>query len=190
MGLNTLWLMPIPPIGGRGRKGKRGSPYSVRDYFAINPEYGDEQDFAALIQHAHRFDMLLILDLVFHYSGNDHIFVHEKSHWWTRDLNGRPTPTVPGWQDVADFSFHQREVWDYLLEVMKYWVTQFDVDGYRCDMVRRVPDPFWSHVIPRVTKIKPNLFFGTEWEAPGLHVESFHASSNWALYFISVDMIQ
>src|SRR6185312_15905028 len=40
MGINTIWLMPIQPTGKLNHKGTYGSPYSIQDYYAVNPEFG------------------------------------------------------------------------------------------------------------------------------------------------------
>jgi len=54
LGVNILWLMPIHPIGQEKKKGTIGSPYAVRDYYGINPDYGTKEDFKKLINEAHR----------------------------------------------------------------------------------------------------------------------------------------
>src|SRR5476649_728172 len=64
MGVDILWLMPINPIGERNRKGPLGSYYAVKDYTAVNPEFGTLNDLRALVQHAHRLGMHVILDWV------------------------------------------------------------------------------------------------------------------------------
>ena len=44
LGVGIVWLMPIHPIGQVNRKGTLGSPYSVRDYYGVNPEFGTLDD--------------------------------------------------------------------------------------------------------------------------------------------------
>ena len=45
LGVGVLWFMPIHPIGAVNRKGPLGSPYAVRDYYGVDPEFGTEADF-------------------------------------------------------------------------------------------------------------------------------------------------
>jgi alpha-amylase len=52
LGVNILWLMPIHPVGRERSKGTLGSPYAVRDYFAINPDYGSADDLRRLVKEA------------------------------------------------------------------------------------------------------------------------------------------
>ena len=54
LGVTILWIMPIHPIGEKGRKGEFGSPYSIRDYYAVDPNYGTLDDFKRLVAEAHK----------------------------------------------------------------------------------------------------------------------------------------
>ena len=55
LGVTILWLMPIHPIGQEKKKGSIGSPYAVRDYYGINPDYGTADDLKRLVREAHAF---------------------------------------------------------------------------------------------------------------------------------------
>src|SRR5512146_561396 len=72
LGAGILWLLPIHPIGRAGRKGPLGSPYAIRDYLAVNPEYGSEADLARLVGDAHAAGLRVILDLVVNHAALDH----------------------------------------------------------------------------------------------------------------------
>ncbi|RYF30842.1 MAG: 1,4-alpha-glucan branching protein, partial [Cytophagaceae bacterium] len=48
MGVQTLWFMPINPIGKEGRKGALGSYYAISDYRSVNPEFGTMEDWKNL----------------------------------------------------------------------------------------------------------------------------------------------
>ena len=62
MGIDAIWMMPIYPIGEEGRKGSLGSYYSIRDYKAVNPEFGTMEDFDSFVAKAHSLGMKVILD--------------------------------------------------------------------------------------------------------------------------------
>src|SRR6187431_306398 len=57
LGVNVLWLMPIHPLGQEKKKGTIGSPYAVRDYYGINPDYGTKEHFKKFISESHRRGM-------------------------------------------------------------------------------------------------------------------------------------
>ena len=57
MGVQILWFMPIHPIGEVKRLGSLGSYYSIKDYKAINPEFGNLDDFKKLVRTAHQLGL-------------------------------------------------------------------------------------------------------------------------------------
>ena len=77
LGVDVLWLMPIHPIGAKNRKGSLGSPYSVRDYYDVNPEFGTKDDFRAFVDAAHAQGFKVILDLVVNHTAWDHPMASE-----------------------------------------------------------------------------------------------------------------
>lgn len=64
LGAVILWLMPIHAIGQKNRKGSLGSPYAVKDYYSVNPEFGSLYDLKHYVHVAHELDMYVILDWV------------------------------------------------------------------------------------------------------------------------------
>src|SRR6266481_6232892 len=75
LGVNILWLMPIHPIGEKMRKGTIGSPYAVRDYEAINSDYGTEADLKRLVSEAHKRDLKVIIDIVANHTAWDSVLM-------------------------------------------------------------------------------------------------------------------
>src|SRR5207247_6648001 len=63
LGVTIVWLMPIHPIGRAKRKGTYGSPYSIQDYYAVNPDYGTKEDLKTLVREAHARGLRVILDV-------------------------------------------------------------------------------------------------------------------------------
>lgn len=89
LGVTVLWLMPIHPISRTKRIGKLGSYYSVTDFRAVNPEFGSEEDFAALVAQAHELGFHVMLDWVANHSGWDCPWIQEHPDWYTQDASGR-----------------------------------------------------------------------------------------------------
>ncbi|MFW6413407.1 MAG: alpha-amylase family glycosyl hydrolase [Oceanicaulis sp.] len=85
MGVDIVWLMPIHPIGEARRKGTLGSPYSVRDFYGVNPEFGTLEDLRAFVAAAHALDMHVILDWVANHSAWDNPLVTERPDFYERD---------------------------------------------------------------------------------------------------------
>ena len=171
LGVDAVWLMPVYPIGEAGRKGSLGSYYSIRDYCAVNPELGTMADFDAFVAEAHRLGMRVLLDWVANHTARDARWIAEKpASWYERDAAGRPA--VPwDWSDTAKLNYADRDVWRAQADAMEFWLTQHDVDGFRCDMAMLVPIEFWNETSLRLRRVKPDLFMLAEAEERNLFEE-------------------
>ena len=180
LGARILWLMPIHPIGEKHRKGELGSPYAVKDYFAINPEFGDESSLRRLIDDAHALGLKVILDWVPNHSAWDNHLVTQHPEWYARDYKGdfRPSPWWD-WSDIIEFDYDQPGLREYMIMAMAYWVEEFDIDGYRCDVAGYVPNDFWRQLRTALDNIKP-VFLLAEWEDRDLHRDGFNMTYAWS----------
>ncbi|SCY79149.1 alpha-amylase family glycosyl hydrolase [Flavobacterium caeni] len=182
MGIDILWLMPIHPIGVEKRKGTLGSYYSVKDYYGINPEFGTKQDFKHLVDQIHALGMHVIVDWVANHSAWDNPLAKQHPDWYSKTPEGnfQPTPWYD-WDDVIDFDFDNPELRQYMTEALKYWVKDFDIDGYRCDVAGFIPVDFWENVRRELDQIKP-VFMLAEWESRDLHAHAFDMTYSWSLW--------
>jgi len=185
MGVDILWLMPIHPVGEKNRKGTLGSYYAVRDYKGVNPEFGTPEDFKRLVDQAHALGMKVILDWVANHSSPDNVWLDQcRQHWYTLDSAGYVQPTLgTDWWDVADLNYNNPEMRAEMIESLKYWVREFDVDGYRCDVADYVPTDFWNEARAALDKIKP-VFMLAEAENPEHHLKAFDMSYAWEFHHI------
>lgn len=180
LGVDILWFMPIQPIGEKNRKGMLGSPYSIRDYTAVNPEYGTVEDFKSLVDAAHELGFKVILDWVANHSAWDHHWVTEHPDWYSKDVNGNlQAPPWTDWNDVVDLDFAEPGLRKAMTDAMVYWVQEIGIDGFRCDVAGFVPLDFWVTARRRIEQIKP-IFMLAEWETRDLHAKAFDASYGWA----------
>jgi glycosidase len=163
MGVGVLWLMPIQPIGEQNRKGKLGSPYSIRDYRAVNPDMGTMADVKHLVAEAHKLGLHVILDWVANHTSWDSKLAKEHPEWFTKNAQGQFRPPVADWQDVIDLDYSKPELQQYMRQSMVYWVREADLDGFRCDVAGLVPTPFWEQTRAELEKIKP-VFMLAEWD--------------------------
>ena len=180
LGVDIVWLMPINPIGEVNRKGSLGSPYAVRDYFAVNPELGTLQDLKDFVAQAHSLGMKVILDWVANHTAWDNVLVAEHPDWYARDWKGEFTPTPWwDWDDIIDLDYSVPELRAYMTDALTYWVREADIDGYRCDVAGFVPNDFWENARREMEAIKP-VFLLAEWEARDLHHRAFDMSYAWS----------
>ena len=185
LGVDILWLMPVHPIGAKNRKGTLGSPYSVRDYYGVNPEFGTLDDLKHFVDAAHAQGMHVILDWVANHTAWDNPMLVEHPEWYARDWKGdfHPTPWWD-WSDIINLDYRQPGLRRYMTEAMAYWVREVGVDGYRCDVAGFVPVDFWDNLRSELDAIKPaaseGIFMLAEWESRDLHAKAFDATYAWS----------
>ena len=190
LGIDILWIMPIHPIGKKNRKGELGSFYSSKDYKAINPNLGTEADLHQLINSAHAMGFKVILDWVANHSAFDNVWAIKHPDWYTQDSLGHIIhPKGTDWTDVADFNYDNPNMRAAMIDAMEYWVRDFNIDGYRCDVAGFVPYDFWRDAIDSLNKIKP-VFMLAEWEDDKIHASGFHASYGWEMHHIMNQIAQ
>lgn len=207
LGANTVWLMPVQPIGRLHCKGVSGCPYAIKDYKAVAPELVElvpgcpeadvdrlgRQQFRELVRAAHRLELRVVMDFVGNHCAPDNVLLdpanppakggyHPEWFLWPADGTGVcPLPPCADWTDTADLNYGvkvpgkpnydllgyaddrvRREMWEYMLSVLEYWVREFDLDGYRCDFAHWVPSAFWREAISRLKRLKPEVVFFAE----------------------------
>lgn len=190
MGVDILWFMPIHPISEVKRKGPLGSYYACSDYRAVNPEYGNKEDFAALVRDIHERGMRVIIDWVPHHTGWDHPWVKEHPEYFNKDSLGNITDPVNeetgekwGWTDVAELNFNNAEMRREIIGDMRYWIDSFDIDGFRVDHAHGLPAEYWHEVSDSLANIGKPLFMLAEGEHDYLRNDSdFVATYAWKFH--------
>lgn len=183
MGLGVLWLMPINPIGEKNRKGTLGSYYAVKDYMAVNPEFGTMDDLKSLVKKSHELGMYVIIDWVANHTSWDNSLAKSHPEFYTKDSLGNFVPPVADWADVIKLNYGNKDLWEYMKNALVYWVKEADIDGFRCDVASMVPTPFWDYARKELDKIKP-VFMLAEAETPELQIKAFDMTYGWDLYHL------
>lgn len=230
LGVEIVWLMPIFPISEKFRKADPkkfvediddpneknkylGSYYSTRDYMAVNPDLGTEDDLRSLIHKAHNLGMKVILDIAVNHTGWDNKWITTNPEYYTQIPKGS-TPWNPEWMkdypeyyaelsklkmtypidggetdwwDTADLNYDNEDLRNEMIDILKYWVQEFDIDGYRCDMAMKVPTDFWETARTELDKIKP-VFMLAEAEEVDLMHYAFDMNYSWELLHLTEDI--
>ncbi|MEO6289894.1 MAG: alpha-amylase family glycosyl hydrolase [Ginsengibacter sp.] len=177
MGVQILWFMPITPISDAGRLGSLGSYYAAKNYTETNPEYGTLSDFTKLVEEAHVLGFKIIIDWVANHTGNDHHWIKDHPDYFCYDEN-KQLHHPHGWSDVSELNYGNADLWDDMINSMKFWIRECDIDGFRCDMAHLVRLEFWQAAKNELSKIKSNLFWLAECEKPEYHAV-FDATYTW-----------
>ncbi len=190
LGVDIIWVMPLYPIGEKGRKGSLGSYYAIRDYCDVNPEFGTLADFDAFLARAHECGLKVIIDWVANHTAPDHPWVTEKpADWYVRDAEGN-TIVEYDWTDIAKLNYENADMRRAMQEAMTFWIDR-GIDGFRCDVAYQVPQDFWTPTIAmlRGHAEKP-LYFLAEGEEAWLHEAGFDATYAWKFHHLLNDIAQ
>jgi cyclomaltodextrinase len=179
LGVNVLWIMPISPIGREHRLGRLGSPYSIQDYYAIDPDLGSKADFSALVQAAHQHHMRVILDMVADHTSWDSVMMAHPD-FYQHDAAGKII-SPHGWSDVAGLNYANPGLRRYMDDMFLYWMKTFDLDGFRCDAANFVPTDFWEQLRPQIKRIRPDALLLAESSTPELMRSAFDLDYGWPL---------
>lgn len=178
MGVKVIWLMPINPIGEKNRKGPLGSYYAVRDYKGVNPEFGTPADFKKLVESIHAQGMYVIIDWVPNHTAWDHPWTEKHPEFYKKDKDGKFVPPVPDWADVIALDYSNQQLRKEMLEAMRFWLTEYNIDGFRCDVAAMVPTDFWNDTRKELDKTK-KVFMLAEAHEFELHEKAFDMTYGW-----------
>jgi alpha-amylase len=180
MGVQTVWFMPINPISKLDRKGSLGSYYAVSDYTALNPEFGTIADFKHVVQSIHNNGMKVIIDWVPNHTGADNRWLAEHPDFFVRDNTGKAAMAAD-WSDTRQLNYKNPVMQDSMIAAMKYWVSNTNIDGFRCDVAWNVPASFWRKCIPQLKAMK-SIFMLAEGDSAYLPESGFDAVYPWHMF--------
>jgi len=189
LGVDILWFMPIHPIGVKDRKVPEGyktslgSYYSVKDYKGVNPEFGTEANFKSLVAKAHEMGFKVLIDWVANHSAKDNAWITEHPDWYVQDSTGKIL--VPfDWTDCAKLNYSNQDMRAAMIDAMKYWVVNCDIDGFRCDVAGEVPVDFWDTARVQLEKVKPMFMLAENEDHPELCKKAFDANYGWGMHSV------
>jgi alpha-amylase len=189
MGVQTLWFMPIQPIGVEGRKGALGSYYAVSDYRSVNPEFGTMNDWKTLVDTIHKLGMKVIIDWVPNHTAPDHPWVKAHPEFYYRDsITGKPIHQ-PGtdWTDTRKLDFKNSQMADSMIASIKFWITETGLDGFRCDHAQGPGKDFWKRCNAELKKVK-NVLMLAEAEDDWVYDAGFDMSYAWKVFHLTKDI--
>lgn len=183
LGVGIIWFMPIHPIGEKNKIAPLGSYYSVKDYKKVNPEFGTMDDFKELVNEIHKNGMFVMLDWVANHTAWDNGLTQTNPDYYTKDANGNFMPPAgTNWSDVIDLDYSKHGLRQYMINAMKFWVTEAGVDGFRCDASDMVPSDFWIEANKELKKVYPGIFMLAEADSKSSYTNGFHMTYAWSLH--------
>jgi alpha-amylase len=187
MGVEVIWFMPITPISVKNRKGTLGSYYACSSYVETNPEFGTIEDFQSVVQQIHGLGMKVIIDWVANHTGWDHEWTVAHPEYYNTNADGSFKPPVENWEDVIHLNFNNPELREAMIDAMKFWADECNIDGFRCDMAMLVPLDFWLQARKELDAIRPLFWLGEfdQWGGDEPYAKAFDVSYSWHWMHIS-----
>ena len=181
LGVTVIWLMPVHPIGVDRRKGTYGSPYSVRDFYAIDANFGDAFDLKRLVTWAHTLGLKVIIDIVANHTSWDSVMM-TRPEFYKHNADGQVISPEPDWTDVAALNYANKDLRRYMIDMLEYWIREFHLDGFRCDVAGYVPTDFWNEARAALNHLNRSLFLLAEWHSGDLLEHAFDAGYAWPFH--------
>ena len=167
--LNPEFWSPRQKISGCNNP---QNPYRIKNYFEIDEEYGTKEDLHSFVHTAHKLGMLVLFDLVYFHCGPTADFLVEHPDFVCRDENG---DVINGRWGFPQLNMNSSELREYLYSNMEYYIREFEVDGYRCDIADYLPLDFWAEGKRRIQAINPDAILLDEGQSAEFMEEVFDA---------------
>ena len=177
LGVDVIWLMPICE---QGKLKAIGSPYCIKDFKKVHPQYGTLDDLKVLVKKAHDLGMKVILDWIANHTSWDNPWTENKG-WHTTDEAGNIiSPPGFNWTDVADLNFANADMRAAMKDAMGFWVTEAGVDGFRCDYAEGVPQDFWTDALKYLRTLDEDIILLAEGDKSWLYEVGFDIMYAWS----------
>src|SRR4051812_35554242 len=177
LGATIVYLSPLNVHGYPSVFGP-STPYEIKDYDRIDPEYGSEADLKSLVADAHKLGMKVIMDIVYAHSANDNVLLN-KPGFYQRAPDGNLI--MSRWKTpMPDFTNPQ--VHEFFRNNMLHWVKDVGVDGFRADVAGGGPLAFWGEARDAMDKVNPNVIMLAEADVPEQQLKAFDISYNFPYY--------
>lgn len=177
LGINVIWFMPINEVGVERSV---NSPYCVKNYKAVNAEFGTLADFKNVVTQAHARGLSVIIDWVPNHTSWDNAWVTAHPDWYTHDADGNIiSPPGTGWLDVADLNFDNPHMRLAMIDAMKFWVNETGIDGFRCDAVDFVPFDFLKQAVDSLRAMPQDLLLLAEGKRRDHFLAGFDMNYGW-----------
>ena len=166
LGVTVLYLCPVfvadddmdltfwSPRQKKSGMNNPRNPYRMKDFYHVDPEYGTDQDLKAFVAAAHALKLRVMLDMVYLHCGPKAVFIASNPDFVKRADDGKVKNA--GWS-FPGLNFKSPGLRDYLWKNMEWWIRDFDVDGFRCDVADQIPLDFWEAGRARIERIKPDV---------------------------------
>ncbi len=198
LGANTVWLMPVfegPSIHG----------YEITNYYALESDYGTNADFVNMISAFKKNGLRVILDQVVNHTALSHPFMQnvyknkEYSPWanfyiWSGEPGNSSYAYYFDWTSLPNLNHNNADVRKYFIDASKYWVENYQIDGYRCDVAWGVEErnkQFWPDWRKALHSLNPEVYLLAEANSSDstFYQKRFDSAYDWDLRNLMINVL-
>lgn len=194
LGVNAIYLTPI-------FRSNSNHKYDIIDYFKIDPHFGNEEDFRKLVDNIHARGMKLVLDGVFNHMSKDNLIFqdalekYKDSDYfdWFYINEDKTYETFAKVTAMPKINTSNERVQKYLIDVGKYWIEKFDIDGWRLDVSDEISHDFWRAFRKEIKGLKKDaVILGENWHdgSSFLMGDQFDSIMNYSFTKASLDFFK
>lgn len=195
IGCNALYIGPLFESVGHG--------YETTDYKKLDSRLGTNEDLAAFVAECHRQGIKVVLDGVFNHTGRDFFAFQDLKQnreqsaykdwycnvnfWGNNEYNdGFSYENWGGHNLLVKLNQHNPAVKDYICDVIRFWVSEFDIDGIRLDAADVLDFEYMKALRRTANEVKPDFWLMgevihgdyTRWVNEG----TLHCVTNYTLH--------
>lgn len=199
LGINIVYMCPVfvsdddmdlqfwSPRQMASKMNNPRNPYRMKDYYHVDPEYGTDDDLKNFVSEAHMLGIKVMLDMVYLHCGPKAVFLKDNPDFIKRDPSGKVLNAA--WRFPA-LNYENPELREYLWKNMEYWIRDFNVDGFRCDVADQIPIDFWETARDRLEKIRSDIVMLAEGSRPQNTVKAFDLNYSFSWFGVVRDVYQ
>ncbi len=197
LGVNTLYLTPIFTSPSNHK-------YDIIDYYEVDPQFGNKEVLKLLVEKVHQKGIKIVLDAVFNHISNENLIFKEAKElgkdskyfdWFTvagdyideKKVNYKTFSIV---DYMPRLNTSNKDVQDYLIKIGKYWIEEFDIDGWRMDVSDEVSHKFWRRFRDEIKEVKKDaVLIGENWHDASSYLQGdqFDSIMNYSFTKASLD---
>lgn len=190
LGINAIYLTPV-------FQSISNHKYDISNYYEVDSQFGSNEVFARLVEEAHKLGIHIILDAVFNHCSmlipqfQDVLEKGKKSSYynWFYINGDYPIPSELNYEVFAFCEYmpklntSNKELERYLIDIARYWIKTYDIDGWRLDVADEISHNFWRKFRQEVKEVKKDcVIIGENWHDSNMYLmgDQFDSIMNYA----------
>ena len=171
LGVNSIWISPIVqnPMHSCSKHGKKSTGYHgywPTESKKVDVRFGNNEVFKQMVDNAHEHGLNVILDFVANHVHEDNDLIKQHPDWATPLHLPDGSLNIGRWEDqrfttwfdefLPTLDYFNPKVVEAMTDIALYWASEFDLDGFRHDATKHIPELFWRSLTQKLKGLMAN----------------------------------